>query len=539
MVLNTCVSPQGRFIFGVHKPSYRVANQRENEFIAELGKLGDETPVNNEQNFPAGPVAEENGTWIYEIPNPFPFRGTTYIKKDWADRRAADPTSIKLTPPAESSLSASLVKITGNSDPERISRAFRELPPPLLLAAATTSTDPADLSQLAEISCPFVYNENGNPTGLHYEKSGDGRRRPVIHNHPLFEALANNPCLPDNYKRAMVLKPGVQGTSEIVGEFTAPDQQGHIFEYLRRNSYIPWGHYAANMADDAVRYSVNDLGEHDLTGLRHLYYQRTYIRVAEQLGLEPVPARKNMTGAELEKLRLAIKEKTATISTKTPAFTSTLWGWNYGFDFAPSLYRLHASHQQIHQQFAMIPETIADCEGNPFPAYCCGDLIADWTARFRKETGRDFFSAYLEAIRSNTRIDGDADGPSSLIVHEDENVLLFVPKAQTSQWELQLICLNETGNILEADQATRNSLDLAMLTAVRILSGLGAKMITTIEYPKRFNSPDHDQRLLYSFLPKLPESPGAFSEAQLRWINGHYPEDFAAACRLAKKEALR
>jgi len=30
---------------------------------------------------------------------------------------------------------------------------------------------------------------------------------------------------------------------------------------------------------------------------------------------------------------------------------------------------------------------------------------------------------------------------------------------------------------------------------------------------------------------KLPESPGAFTEAQLRWINGHYPEDFAAACR--------
>jgi hypothetical protein len=25
---------------------------------------------------------------------------------------------------------------------------------------------------------------------------------------------------------------------------------------------------------------------------------------------------------------------------------------------------------------------------------------------------------------------------------------------------------------------------------------------------------------------------GAFSEAQLRWINGHYPEDFASACRL-------
>jgi hypothetical protein len=56
-------------------------------------------------------------------------------------------------------------------------------------------------------------------------------------------------------------------------------------------------------------------------------------------------------------------------------------------------------------------------------------------------------------------------------------------------------------------------------------------MITNIEYSKRFDAPDKDQRLLYPFLPRLPESPGAFSEAQLRWIKGHYPEDFAAACR--------
>ena len=65
-----------------------------------------------------------------------------------------------------------------------------------------------------------------------------------------------------------------------------------------------------------------------------------------------------------------------------------------------------------------------------------------------------------------------------------------------------------------------------------VLAGLGARMITTIEYAGRISSADREQRLLYSFLPRLPESPGAFSEAQLRWINGHYPEDFAAACRL-------
>jgi hypothetical protein len=55
----------------------------------------------------------------------------------------------------------------------------------------------------------------------------------------------------------------------------------------------------------------------------------------------------------------------------------------------------------------------------------------------------------------------------------------------------------------------------------------------TIEYSKRFTGSDHDQRLLYALLPKLPNSPGAFSESQLHWINGHYPEYLATALRAA------
>ena len=86
------------------------------------------------------------------------------------------------------------------------------------------------------------------------------------------------------------------------------------------------------------------------------------------------------------------------------------------------------------------------------------------------------------------------------------------------------------GNILEADLETRQSLDRGMLIAMQTLTGLGARMITTIEYPKRFGAKT-DQRLLYSFLPKLPYAPGAFSEAQLRFVCGHYPEDFARSCR--------
>lgn len=98
--------------------------------------------------------------------------------------------------------------------------------------------------------------------------------------------------------------------------------------------------------------------------------------------------------------------------------------------------------------------------------------------------------------------------------------------------------LKPVGNVLETDTAMRDSLDKAMLVAMRVLASLGAAMITVIEYSSRFNLEDADQRLIYAFLPRLPESPGAFSEAQLRWINGHYPEDFALACRLHLEKAL-
>ena len=129
-------------------------------------------------------------------------------------------------------------------------------------------------------------------------------------------------------------------------------------------------------------------------------------------------------------------------------------------------------------------------------------------------------------------MDGKNDLTADLVVYEDESVMLFVPKAQTSQWELQLVTLGQVGNVLEADSNARVSLNRGIITAMRILTGMGARMITVIEFPKRVGIRDFDQRLLYSFLPKIPYSMGAFSEAQHRFINGHYPEDFAIACRL-------
>lgn len=531
--IRSCVTPEGKFIYGIHKPEYTVTPLRQETTIEPLGHLQDQSTVDNSRNFPSKQVLVDKADWIFEIPNPFPFKGVTYIDKEWADASARDYDRIRLAEPQPVSMSETLSTSGVSSD------FLKSMPEPVLLALATCSTDPKDLISLAEIACAIEMNEDGEATGLGYERLDNGEIRPIIYNHLLFEAVANNPHLPDSYKIAMVIRPGAQGGSEIVGDYRE-ESHSHIYEYLRRNSYIGGGHYAANMAEDAIRYTIDELSPEDMNGLRHLYYQRTYLRLAEELRL-PLPAQNRLLNKdELEELRLAILDA---IPQKKLHNTATLWGWNFGFDYAPSKYRLHASHQQIHQQYAMIPETVEGYSGNlvepqfTLPAYGCGDLIADVIQRYRAVYDRDFFVDYLAAIINNKRMDERDDLESNLVVWQDERAMLFVPKAQTSQWELQLMTLEGKtggvpGNIVECDAETRSSLNTGILMAQKALALRGAKMVTSIEYPKRIGGHgEKGQPLLYAFLPRLPESPGAFSEAQLRFINGHYPEDFAAVLR--------
>jgi len=528
--MRTCVTPQGDFLYCIHEPDYAVKNLRAHDLIVSLGTCDGKEYLNS-RNFPPADVTVEKADRVYEIPHVFPFKGTTFINSRWADATAKDPLRIGLPAPARTSFSQNLSTWLAGRQNSSIDALFDCLPEPVLLALATTSTDPDDLIRLAKMSCEFVVDENGTPSGLRYSQEQPGRTRARINNHPLFEAVANNPFLPDLYKQAMVLRPGAQGGSEIVGEWNDADH--HVFEYLRSNSYIPWGHYAANMANDAVRYDIAKLSVSDMTGLRHLYYQRTYVRLAADLGIEVESGRKSLSAGELESLRREICRRLDK-SDKSPFFDCTLWGWNYGFDFSPSLYRLNASHQQIHQQFALLPAAVAARQAGRrtdgfLPSYGCGDLVADCVRAYAGQHGRSLFADLITNIRNNRRMD-EAKGEESLIVFEDDQVMLFVPKAQTSQWELQLMAIKPVGNILEADAAMRRSLDAGMHTAMQVLGGLGMRMANIIEYAKRFTDKS-DQRLLYSILPKLPESPGAFSEAQLRWIMGHYPEDFAIACR--------
>jgi hypothetical protein len=531
--LRTCVRPDGAFYYGIHKPSYSVANLRQNSRVQSLGCDDRDAPVFNSANFPPGDITVAGADWIFEIPNPLPFKGSTFIDKEWADASAGNPEKIRLAAAPEISLTR-IFQENGTA-----AELIEKLPAPLQLALAGTSSDPEDLVRLAGISCCLEFDETGLPTGMRYDRRPDGSLRPLIHDHLLFEAVANNPHLPDPYKIVMVIRPGAQGGSEIVGEWPA-DGRSHVFEYLRRNSYIAGGHYAANMADDAIRYAIDGLDLHDMRALRHLYYQRTYVRLAVELGMTPPKERRPLSQEELEALRLELCRLLAGGSADGAA---TLWGWNFGFDYAPSGYRLHASHQQVHQQYAMIPATVGAYSGNPddrlgeLPAFSCGNLIAEVIEQYRAAFAGDFFVDYQKAIAANRRMDGRDDLERSLLVWSDDNCLLFVPKAQTSQWELQLMTRVEAaggcvGNILEADTRVRASLDTGILMAQRALAGIGAKMVTSIEYPKRLGRKGSGkQPLLYAFLPRLPESPGAFSEAQLRFINGHYPEDFALVCR--------
>ncbi len=533
MSLRTCVSNKGRFVVKVHRPEFEVDNYRQNRRVASLGLLPDGTAVLNEKNYPEGNVIEPSADIIYEIDNPFPFRGTTYINTRWAAQNAGKSERIAIPVPEELSLKKYLEQWGKANGIEKVDLEsfYDQLPRPLIIALANSSTDPAELIRLAEISCSFCYDEKNIPVGLNFKEESQLGVRPVIKDHDLFEIIANNPHLPEEYKEAMVLRPGIQGASEIVGEWSTSDPQSHVFEYLRRNSYIPWGHFAANTANDTIRYRVMDLSVSDMTGMRSLYYQRTYLRLARQLDL-PLPTGKGtLTENELEVLRLKVLDEIIHKKGKVLEFNGSLWGWNFGFGFAQSGYRLHASHQQIHQQYAMIPRAVSGQDGDEYPSFACGDMIAEFVKAYKEESGHHFFNNYLKAIRSNSRTGGNGEGEASLIVYEDENILLFVPKAQTSQWELQMLPLRPCGNILEADTTMRSSLDRGILAALKTLEALGGAMITSLEYSKRFDQDCSNQQLLYCFMPKLPNSPGAFSEAQLRWINGHYPEDFALACR--------
>ena len=539
MTLQTCVDPAGRFRYGLHQPAYSVENRREDDPIAELGRFDDGRAADNRINLPPGDIEEPAGAPVYEIRNPFPFRGATFIIKSAADRTAADPSRIALPARPETSLSAAVSEWLGDAFPDGVSleSLLPRLPRPIRLSLAVNGTDPRDLIPLAESSCQFVKDAAGRPVGLAFEDLGGGGKRPRITDEALFEALGNNPDLPDAYKEVMVLRPGVQGTSEIVGQWGQAGGDSHVFEYLRRNSYIPWGHYAANMANDAVRYRAADLSSLDVTGMRHLYYQRTYLRVAADLGIHRPPGRETLSGDDLEALRSGIVSALADEERRSRLkFTATLWGWNFGFGYAGNGYRLHASHQQVHQQYALLPRGVpeagpdADAE-EMIPEFACGDLMTDFARRYRRETGADFFEAYLSAIRGNRRMDGDDRRPADLVVREDDGVILFVPKAQTSQWELQMMPIRPVGNVLEADPRTRAALDRCIRVAIQTLERMGARMVTMIECSRRFDDLTGPGRLIYSFLPKLPWSPGAFTEAQLRWINGHYPEDFAVACR--------
>jgi hypothetical protein len=535
--LGTCVSPVGKFIYGLHEPHFKTINLREDDAILSLGETAQGEQIRNRRNFPTGDVDEASTDPIFEIANPFPFLGTTFIGKAWADATAADPTRIAIASPMKVSLTRAAHKLF-DGDAGKLGSLFAALPEPIRLALATTSTDPDDLRRLAETACRFVFDDQtGRPVGVAFAPDGKGCMKPQIYNHRLYEAVANNRYLDDDYKGVMVLNPGIQGGSQIVGAWARPPSR--VYEYLRCNSYIPWGHYAANMAHDSVRYAVGDMTADDIRGMRHLYYQRTYIRVGRELNLEMPAPRRKLSETALEQLRRRIVQ---TLENKVSlTFTATLWGWNYGFDYTPTGYRLHASHQQIHQQFALIPDQVP-VKGSKTvsskPAYACGDLVCSFIARYRDVVGHSFFDDYEKAIRHNERMDGRTPGPASLVVYEDDNVMLFVPKAQTSQWELQLMPLKPVRHILEAPSRMRQSLDKSMLVAMRVLTCLGARMITVLEYSGRFISKQTDQRLIYVFLPRLPESPGAFSEAQLRWISGHYPEDFALACRLHLEKAL-
>ena len=521
----TCVAPSGEFVYGIHKPRFRVTNLRENDYIVDLGRTSNQETINNADNFPEKDVEVSAGAWIFEIPNAFPFMGATFILKAKADQTVGGCNPFG--------------KLSERVDEKQTKSTSKTQSRAALLSLASSSTDPELLASLAERSCEFVYDQSTNSvSGMIYRQNAAGQLSPAILDHRLFQLVSNNPSLPDAYKQQMVLVPGIQGKSPIVGEYKMDDT--HVWEYLRENSYIPWGHYAANMADDAVRYTISSLTPDDLCGLRHLYYQRIYVQLAAELGL-PVPStRVRLARNDLENVRRVILStiEERNRSGKALPFNGVLWGQNYGFDLSASGYRLGGSHQQIHQQFALVRSEMVVYVGGDnetrlcsMPTYAQGDKIAQFSKAYHEKTGKRFFEAYLRAIQGNKRLDGRTGKANDLVIYQDGNVVVFVPKSQRSQGEIQIMLKVRCGNIVEADTNVRHSLDRAILLTMKILENLGVELFNAFEIAKRLDNLDQDQRLLYCFFPRHPQSPGGFSEFQQRWITNHYPEDFAKICR--------
>ena len=107
------MAPDGRFVYGIHKPRFRVANLRESDRLDALGRLGKDVQIDNSPNFPPGDVEEKGSDWIYEIPNPFPFKGATYILKSWADEKSRNLSQISLSPPVQLSFSTIVQEFIG------------------------------------------------------------------------------------------------------------------------------------------------------------------------------------------------------------------------------------------------------------------------------------------------------------------------------------------------------------------------------------------------------------------------------------------
>lgn len=547
MTLRSCLKPPGHFVVGIHDPSYYVKNVRHSSFCRVLGHTPDGSPVVNDVNFPGGDFFVNSAEKVYEIHNVFPCWGATYILSKSAESIASKPGSWEFKrkwPDENFHIIKDLVK-HGLKSKDGNTYNLNDLPRSLKIAIARRCDDSEILEAMASSICKIELDSNNKAVGIGFEEF-QSSRRPNIADYELFKALVANPYLPDDYKRAMILMPGIQGGNPIVGEYRK--EKSHAWEYLRANSYIPWGHYASNMAHDSVRYNVRDLSFEDLKGLRHLYYQRILIRMETSLsetlndpGIVQTTSNPSdqITVHELDGLRERVKKNISKVletGHKLP-FNSTLWGWNYGFDSSQSGYRLHASNQQIHQQFALIPSTTEifpsdkNYNNNQFTSYAAGDHVSEFAEAYRYKYKRSFFDDYITAIKSNRRTDGRKDLEASLVIHEDENAMLFVPKAQRSQAEIQIIAQKEIASIIYADRKARESIDYMIWLAVRLLSLAGAEMITCCEMSGRFDKNGSDQRLMYYFLPRHPSSPGSFSEHQGRWITGHFPEDVALTLR--------
>lgn len=207
-------------------------------------------------------------------------------------------------------------------------------------------------------------------------------------------------------------------------------------------------------------------------------------------------------------------------------YGAELDGLTYGMNYG--LPRIHkgrqviasgASQPHLHSQVAALSRS----------SHNSGDRIGVLCKAYRETYNRDYLGDYMVALRA-----------ADLILHEDDNAILYVPVAQRFDNELQIMVRNPAvGNILDTTPEIRRSVASLEHLAYAMYQHpeLNIQSFNTVMYAARFSATnDFGQRMIVSICPRTTIV--ALSELAHRNVVDSFPWRSAQSLRACKEEVM-